>query len=316
VVWLAPGLIALLLAAPTVHGEDPIGWLSIGGNAGISGYALNDVNQRIQGPGDEFIREKGWTQLEPISFGWTFLGELKFPVPLTRSFFVSAGYGVSSGNTGGQDYNELLSVSVRQKAYHARLLYTLPWRFHRNVRLFVGGGPLIITKQEVEASHTHRSSAGGSQQTRSERLEKVVYSGDGTGWQFGAVAEYMIQDRVTLSFDIAYRLANLDYKDWTPTKNVTITETGGSGSVQYSDDTFSDERLSLTSSYVGHGFLDWPRTRQEAEANLDEVFVPQNSGHEPEAGPYVGYLVPVDVKEMGIDLSGIQFHIGLRLYFF
>lgn len=300
----------MLFAVAAAHGEDPVGVLSVGGSAGLSGYALGDVNDRIQGPGAAFIRERGWTPLDPIRFGWTFLGDLKYPVPLTRSFFVSAGFGVSSGSSGGRDYNELLSVDVSQAAYHARLLYALPWRFHRNVRLFVGGGPLIITEQKVEASHTHRSSAGGAQEEQSVRLEKVVYSGDGLGWQIGASAEYMIQDRVTLSFDLAYRYASIEYKDWNPTESVTISETGGSGSVAYDDGTYSDERLSLTSSYVGHGFLDWTGTEQQAEVNLDNTFL------DGVAGPYIGYLKAVDVEEMGIDLSGIQFHLGLRLYFF
>jgi hypothetical protein len=300
----------MLLAVAVAHGEDPIGVVSIGGSAGMSGYALGDVNRRIEGPGDEFIDERGWTPLDPIQFGWTFIGDVKFPVPMTRSFFVSAGYGVSSGNSGGRDYNELLSVDVSQTAYHARLLYALPWRFQRNVRLFVSGGPLLITEQKVEASHTHRSSAGGSQEEQSVRLEQVVYSGDGIGWQVGASAEYMIQDRVTLSFDLGYRHASVEYKDWTSMEGVTISETGGAGSVAYDDGTFSDERLSLTSSYVGHGFLDWPGTEQQAEINLDNIFLDEV------AGPYIGYLQPVDVKDMGIDLSGIQFHLGLRVYFF
>jgi len=311
VCWALSAIVALL-AVTAARGEDPVGVISIGGSAGVSGYALGDVNRRIQGPGDAFIREHGWTPLDPIRFGWTFLGDVKYPVPMTRSFFVTAGYGLSSGSSGGRDYNELLSVDVSQTAYHARLLYVLPWRFHRNVRLFAGGGPLIIAEQKVEASHTHRSSAGGAQEEQSVRVEKVVYSGDGVGWQIGAAAEYMIQDRVTLSFDVGYRHASVDYdyRNWNSAEDVTISETGGAGSVAYDDGTYSDERLSLTSSYVGHGFLDWDGTALQAEINLDNTFL------DGVAGPYIGYLRPVDVKDMGIDLSGIQFHLGLRLYFF
>jgi opacity protein-like surface antigen len=310
VVCWALSAVVMLLAVAAVHGEDPVGVISLGGSAGMSGYGLGDVNRRIQGPGAEFVNERGWTPLDPIRFGWTFLGDVKYPVPMTRSFFVSAGYGVSSGSSGGRDYNELLSVDVSQTAYHARLLYVLPWRFHRNVRLFVDGGPLFIKEQKVEASHTHRSSAGGSQEQQSVRLEKVTYSGSGIGWQIGTSAEYMVQDRVTLCFDLGYRHASVDYKDWNSMKSVTISETGGAGSVGYEDGTFSDERLSLTSSYVGHAFLDWTGTEQQAEVNLDNTFL------DGVAGPYIGYLKAVDVKDMGIDLSGIQFHLGLRLYFF
>jgi hypothetical protein len=305
----------MLLAGSATRAEDPVGWLSIGGNAGLSGFKLDDVNKRIQGAGDAFIAEKGWTALDPISSGWTFWADAKIPVPMTRSFFVTGGYGVSTGSSGGKDYNELITVKAKQKAYHARVLYVVPWRFNRNVRLFVGGGPLIISEQSIDASHIHRSSAGGTQQQRSEREERVRYVASGLGWMLGAAAEYMIQDRLTLSVDIGYRFANLDYKDWTPQGNVTITEKGGAGSVEYSDGTTSHERLSLNSSYVGHAFLDWDGTRLEAEANQDVVFVPQTGGLA-EAGPYVGYLQALPPADLGIDLSGFQLQIGLRLYLF
>jgi hypothetical protein len=307
----------VFLAVPATRAEDPVGWLSIGGNAGLSGFKLGDVNRRITGAGNEFLQDptRAWTPMDEIRSGWTFWADAKIPVPMTRSFFLSGGYGVSSGSSGGKDYNELITVKARQKAYHARVLYVIPWRFNRNVRLFAGGGPLIIREQSVEASHTHRSSAGGSQQTQTSREERVRYVASGLGWTVGAAAEYMIQDRLSLSVDVGYRLANLDYSDWTSQSDVTISETGGTGGVEFTDGTTSGERLSLNNSYVGHAFLDWDGTRLEAEANQDVVFVPQ-SGGQPEAGPYVGYLKPLAPADIGIDLSGFQLQIGLRLYIF
>jgi hypothetical protein len=294
----------MLLAGSATRAEDPVGWLSIGGNAGLSGFKLDDVNKRIQGAGDAFIAEKGWTSLDPIGSGWTFWADAKIPVPMTRSFFLTGGYGVSSGSSGGKDYNELITVKAQQKAYHARVLYALPWRFNRNVRLFVGGGPLIIAEQSVDASHVHRSSAGGSQQQRVEREERVRYVADGLGWMFGAAAEYMIQDRLTLSVDVGYRIANLDYKNWTPQSDVTITDTNAT----VTEDCGSTvERLSSENSYVGHAFLDWQMTERAGEGEASCLT---------KYGPNLIYAQPLAPADLGIDLSGFQLQIGLRLYLF
>ncbi len=294
----------MLCAGSATRAEDPVGWLSIGGNAGLSGLRLNDVNARIRGAGDAFIAEKGWSQLDEIHTGWTFWADAKIPVPMTRSFFVTGGYGITTGKSGGEDYNELIEVKAKQKAYHARVLYVVPWRFNRNVRLFVGGGPLFISEQSVTATHTHRTPAEGSQNRQSERLEEVRYVGDGVGWTFGAAAEYMIQDRVTLSVDVGYRLANVEYKEWTPNGNVTITDTDV---VELPNCETNVQRLNQQESYVGHAFLDWRATE---EAGFDD----QNclAGY----GPNLVYLQPLAPGDIGIDLSGWQLQIGLRLYLF
>jgi hypothetical protein len=304
---------AILLALPAAMAEDPVGWLSLGGSGGISGYALGDVNRRIEGAGNAFTAERGWTPLSPIRFGWTFFADAKVPVPYLRSVFLTAGYGVSSGSTSGPDSNELLEVGVKQKALHARLLYALPWRFHKDVRLFVGGGLLSVREQRVEASHTHRNIAGGTgQYVETERLERVRYQGSGVGALFGAAAEYMVQDRITLCVDVGYRIADISYKDWSATDDVTITETGDP-TVYEGDQSTSEDRLSLLNSYVGHAFLDWDATR-DAARGMDRLFEPLNGA--PVAGPKKIHLQPVDGADLGIDLTGFQLQLGLRIYLF
>ncbi len=298
-------LMAVLLIAPSLQAEDPIGWVSLGGSAGISSYALGDVNQRIDGDGNRFIREKGWTLLDPLKSGWTFWGDVKVQIPWADFLFVGGGYGVSSGSSGGKDYNELITVEASQKAYHARLLYALPFRFHDDVRLFVGGGPLIIQEQKIDAKHTHRSSAGGETPGIVERTEEVYYTGDGMGWQLGMAAEYMVQDRLTLTLDVAYRMAKVDYGTWSPGTNVRITDTGV-GENTYPDGTTSTERLDYSECFVGRAFLDWTQTNLNGELANDLLRT--------EPGPYVGLLAPLAPDRLKIDLSGIQVHIGLRFY--
>jgi hypothetical protein len=305
-----------LLAIPIAHAADPIGQISIGGSAGISSYGLSDVNERIAA-GNDWLNMKGWRTIEQIDYGWTFWSDVKFRVPTLDWLFLSAGYGVSSGSSQGPDSNELITVKVSQEAFHGRALYVLPFRFHRDVRLFVGGGPLIIGKQEVRASHVQRSSGGGTGGNVHERTEEVYYSGDGLGWQLGFAGEYMVQDHITLSLDLGYRWANLDYGDWKAKDNVIIEDTdptefsSGQGAADTSLDRLhggypdDDPRYDLQEdqSYVLAGFLDEATTRQHEGAYTHYY------------GPHRNYLAGLSKKDIGIDLSGMQLHIGLRFYF-
>ncbi|MBD3235727.1 MAG: outer membrane beta-barrel protein [Candidatus Eisenbacteria bacterium] len=297
--------LAVLFLVPSACAEDPIGRISLGGSGGYSTYQLSDVNDRIS-IGNQWLRDQGWKTIDELSHGWTFWFDVKIPVPLLSQFFVTGGYGVSSGSAGGLDYNELITVDVSQETYHARLLYVLPFRPQEDVRLFFGGGPLLIQKQEVRASHTRRTSAGGGtgQETR-ERTEEVYYDGDGLGWQVGLAAEYMVQDRLTLAVDLSYRWADVEYGDWSAEENVIINDTDPPEFEQ--GDTALD-RLDWENSYVQRGFLDADKTRENETNSLGE-------GNEHEYGPSRTFLEQVPKDELQIDLSGLQVHIGLRFYF-
>jgi len=213
-------LAALALVPAPGWAEDPIGRFSLGGSVGYSSYGLGDVNERISGVGNRYLEVEHvppLTGLEKITFGWTFWGDLKTELPFLDGFFVSGGYGVSSGNTESPDMDNKLRVAVSQEAFHVRLLYVPPWRFHEDTRLFVGGGPLIITKQEVRVTQENRSVL------EEPWTEEISYEGTGLGWQFGVIAEYMIQDRLSLAMDLGYRLANISYSDdWSARQNVSM----------------------------------------------------------------------------------------------
>ena len=314
-------LIALLVAcAPVSRADDPIGRISLGVSGGYSTYNLEQVNNRITGAGNAFLKEKDWSSLDALKGGWTFWGDLRLPIPLgdlalplpfttyrlPLEFSLSGGYGYSSGSTGGKDYNELIDVKIKQEAIHVRLLYTMPFRFHDNVKLFLAGGPLLIQNQEVGVSHTHRSSAGGgSGVPQTERTEEIVYSGDGTGWQLGFVAEYLLQDRLTLAVDIGYRSADIQYSNWSAGNNVTIEDTDV---FQIPDtQTTNLERLRRDDSYVLHGFLDAEATEEKETLGGQQEPNPY--------GPHLEQLVELQNGDLGIDMSGFQFHIGFRFYF-
>lgn len=302
-VWVAVAL-AVLLVVPAPFAEDPIGRISLGGSGGFSTYQLSDVNDRV-GLGNDWLREQGWTTIDQLKNGWTFWADLKIPVPMIADLFVTGGYGVSSGSTGGPDSNELITIDVSQEAYHARLLYVLPLRPHEDVRLFFGGGPLLIQKQEVRASHTNRTSAGGGSGATSERTEEVYYSGDGLGWQLGLAAEYMIQDHLTLSVDVGYRWVDVEYGAWTADENVIIKDTDPA---EFGDQTTELDRLGRDNSYVLGSFLD-------PDATMENEWNSLGQDNQYPYGPARSYLERVPEGELRIDLSGLQIHIGLRFYF-
>jgi len=295
-IWMGVLVLAGSLSAPA-WADDPIGRLSLGGSGGFSDYGLADLNDRIEGVGNEFLEEEHRPRLrglDPLERGWTFWADVKLPVPLLPFFFVSGGYGVSSGKTDGPDVDNVLEVEAAQETFHLRLLYVLPFRFQEDTRLFVGGGPLLIQNQEVSVTQTNR-------EVRDEEwTEKITYSGSGLGWQFGVAAEYMIQDRMTLCFDLAYRLADLDYDGWSADEDVEITLPPSAVAEEV-------DRLHYEDSYPGRLFLDWDETIEKAPpSDRDEL---------EEFGPNRAYLVPLSKDEFGLDLSGFQIQIGFRFYF-
>jgi len=292
--WLGVAM-ALTLSGAAAWAEDPIGRISLGGSAGFSSFALADVNDRILNEGNHFLKEEHMPRLrtlDDIDFGWTFWGDLKIPVPFLDAFFLSGGYGFSTGKTESPDMDNKIEVEVRQEAYHVRLLYTPPFRFHEDVRLFVGGGPLIVTSQELTATQTNRSVA------EEEWSEKIVYEGSGIGWQVCLAGEYMLQDHMTLAIDLAYRSAAFDYENWSARESVSLRLPPSAEEAEY-------ERLHLEDSYIGRAFLDWEATLAKG-INDDDV---------PIYGPHYEQLTPLTPDELGIDLTGFQIHIGLRFYF-
>ena len=138
---------------------------------------------------------------------------------------------------------------------------------------------------------------------RLERKEEVTYTGDGQGWQLGLVLEHMIQDRITLSLDVAYRWAAVEFKDWVSTEDVAISDTNP---VDLQDGTTSLDRLRRSTSYVFRGFLDW-----EATESIELSTSPELHGY----GPHRLQLQPLSPRDLDIDLSGLQVHFGFRLYF-
>ncbi len=313
-VVLAGVVLALLSVVSISQADDPIGRISFGASGGFSSYALESVNSRISHDGSDFLDLKGWEPIDNFKHGWTFwtdlriplpLGEMTMPLPLTSyrlpvELSIAGGIGTSSGATTGPSSNELLEIEGKQSYYHARLLYTLPFRPMEDMRIFIGGGPLIISDQELVVRHTARDAAANYQ-----RVEQVTYSGDGLGWQLGLAVEYMAHDYITLAFDFAYRWARLDYSNWSPDKSIVITDSDpislpSEGGIE----TTNVERLYRDDSYILQGFLDW-----ETVADMEE-----SSGVH-EYGPYIGMLQPLRPSNLDLDFTGVQVHLGFRFYF-
>lgn len=292
--WLGAAVLALGFST-AAWAADPIGRISFGGSGGISGYALGDVNDRIQNAGNRFLEvthQPPLRGLDRLGYGWTFWADVKVPVPMVHSFYLSGGYGVSSGGTQGPDVDNILTVDASQAAYHARLLYLIPWRLQQSTRLFVGGGPLFITSQKVVAKQENRSILN------EEWSEEIFYEGSGLGWQAGLITEYMVQDHMTICLDIGYRSASLDYDTWTAQDNVSIHVPPTAETEEYN-------RLHYAESYPGHVFLNWDAT---VAAGGDDPLLEQ-------FGPHREYLQPLTKDELGLDMSGVMLHIGLRFYF-
>ncbi|MBM3317876.1 MAG: outer membrane beta-barrel protein [Candidatus Eisenbacteria bacterium] len=301
--WLGLWAVVLWMGAAPATAEDPIGRISLGGSGGFSSYLLSDLNSRIANQGNHYLsRERGveplqtvspLKELSPLEFGWTFWADLKVPVPFVDFLFLSGGYGSSSGATEGPDVDDILRIEARQTAFHARLLYVPPFRFQEDTRLFIGGGPLFIRNQEVTASQTNRTNKDA------QWTEEITYSGSGTGWQVGLAAEYMIQDHMTLCVDLGYRFANLQYDSWSPDANVKIR-------VPMTAETEEYDRLHYRESYPGRVFLNWDATIAAAPATDYERLL--------QFGPNREYLQALTREQLGLDMSGMMLHIGLRFY--
>jgi len=292
--WLGLG-VALLVLVASARADDPIGRISLGASTGYASYALGDVNDRISGVGNQFLTVEHvpiLTGMDEVKFGWDFLADLKVPVPYLESFFVSGGYGVSSGGKQSPDMDNKLNIDVSQECFHVRLLYTPPFRLQEDVRFFVGGGPLIITNQEVKITQTNRT------HIEEQWSEELTYSGDGLGWQFGIAAEYMVQDHMTVAVDIAYRIADVEYSNWTARDNVTLTPPPTA-------DPEERERLHYEDTYIGHAFLDWEETLANGATDPNSTTF----------GPHLDQLVPLGPQDIHIDMSGMRIHFGLRFYF-
>ena len=292
--WLGFG-VALVTLVASARADDPIGRFSLGASTGFATYALGDVNDRIRGEGNEFLEVTHLpplTGLDKITQGWDFWADLKIPVPYFRSFFISGGYGISSGGTESPDMDNKLNVDVSQKAFHIRLLYTPSFRLQKKTRFFIGGGPLIITNQEVKVTQTNRTNMD------EQWTEEVTYKGDGIGWQFGGTAEYMVQDHLTLALDLAYRLADVEYGDWNARENVSLDYPPSTDDSQL-------ERLHGPDTYVGHAFIDWDETLAQGQQDPDIERI----------GPHIDELIPVSREDLRIDMSGFRIQLGLRFYF-
>jgi len=305
----------LLAIAPATWADDPIGRISFGGSAGFSSYTLESVNDRLNDHGNPWLEEQDWSTLDQLKHGWTFWGEVKFPLPLGMlglyevagiplELYATGGYLFSSGTTGGKDYNELIEVIAEQESFNFRLLYALPWRFHDDIRLFVGGGPIVIKEQTVTARHTSRVVNTGQAQETQERIEEVIYTGSGSGIQLGLAAEYLVQDHITLSLDLGYRWAAVDFDPWSASTGLTISDTNPA---DFGDGTFSDDRLQRDASFVFHSFLDREGT-EAAEIGT--------TGSLHEYGPHIDQVRGLESSDLDLDLSGLQVQLGFRFYFF
>ena len=300
---------ALLCVGPAARADEPIGLISFGGGGAFASLAMGDVNDRIVNEGNAFVISRNdegpkasWDAMEKLQQGWGFWGELTVQVPFTESLpayladrlFVQGRYIGLSGSSGPQDYNQRIEVKGIQEALGFRFMYKLPYTFHDDLRIMPALGLLMIRNQELDITHTSRSSTGGGTASDIiERTEAVNYSGDGSGFDAGIILEYALQDRFSLTLDLGYQWANVEYKEWT----LSIEDTEGDQDRQALD------RLHTSTSYVYHAFMDEAIDPGASDPNF-ELY-----------GPHRSQWVPLSPSQLNIDMSGVQARLGFRFYF-
>ena len=115
----------------------------------------------------------------------------------------------------------------------------------------------------------------------------------------------MIQDRLTLSMDLSYRWADVEYNNWSADENVSIDDTDPA---EFTDGTTALDRLDRVNSYILGSFLDYDGTLENEWNTLGQ-------DNEDPDGPARRFMERVPEDALHIDLSGLQVHIGLRFYF-
>jgi len=285
-VLLTTGLLCFASFGPTpAHADDPIGRLSLSANFGVSSFAMGDVNDEIKRGNIGFFDAKNLSNMDDLSYGFNFLADFK--TAIRDPFFLSVGAGSIRGHT-GVSFNQIVDVDSRASFFYGRILYALPWRPLENGRLFAGGGPVFLRNVEFEVSHERDLIA-----KRPERQEVLTMTGDGSGFQFDLIGEYLLSDHVTVALDFGYRNATATLDALNPAEDIQVNN----AETRPGQDAHDDNDQIFWDSYLIEAFLEDPGELQE---DLD--------------GPLLQDLESVDGLER--DFSGVRFEVGLRIYFF
>lgn len=298
--WAALGFgIGLLAAGGPAWAQDPLGRVSIGGNAAGGVFALGDVNDRIDQANSDYLRARGWKTLGSADIGFGFAGDLRARVygPLS----LSIGGGTLTATT-ELDFDEVISVNPTATFLQARVDYDLPWRPLPKVRLRLGAAAINATSAECEVRHEVRRVEGGTL-----RIETATFEGSGWGGQVILGAEYTMTEKITLTADLAYRQLSVDrdkfsYRITEIAQPAQDTDRDGVPNEFDLDlDTVDDDgdRVISPNTIVGSAFLE-----TERYPSGDPI-------HDADGRPVV--------RARGlekIDFSGPMLHVGLRFYLF
>lgn len=282
--------IALLTTASISLSEDPIDRFSLTGQVGITGLAMGQVNDQID-EGNGFLRQRGWTQLDNLGYGYNFAWNLRARVrgPLS----VSLGGGQVIGET-SLDFDEVISVEPSVRLYSLRLDYELPFRPMSTFIMRVGGGPVWYSSTELKVQHERRSVETGT-----ERIESAKFEGDSWGAHGYLEGELVLSEKITLVADVGYRFGTIqvsDNWDWEITGlALPLADDDRDGIPNKWD---FDE----ANSWLIHSFLEVQRD-DEGRVILDD------SGR-----PIVH--IRRDDENLDLQLSGVVANVGLRFYLF
>ncbi len=296
------GTVILVMAglAATADAQAPKGRVSVTAQAGGCLPALDDVNHDID-LGNQALQRYGWSSMDEITFGYTFVGDLRARVYGPISLSVGGGQSYAQTDI---NFDQVISCKPKVAFYHFRAFYDLPFKPMPKMFLRVGGGLLSAGSAEVAVKHERRNVDGGTQW-----IEEATFKAKGTGAQALIESELMLNQKTTLVIDLGYRLLDLDlegneadFRDWsrseveTPLGDLDDDEILNIYDLADSRDT---EAGRTQQGYLSASFLEVP---------VDLAGRPIDIG---------GGRAEVRVRGMRtIDFSGPQVSVGLRFYLF
>src|SRR5262249_20191531 len=136
-----------------------------------------------------------WETPDHLHHGFDFTSEANYNI--TRDIRVGINYGRTFGES-KKDFVQILTVNSQATTITPRAFYRLPWRPLENMSVHAFGGLILLRNARTKVEHENTNKA-------TPRLESLTLKGSGTGFTAGAMGEYTISDRFTLSFEGGYR---------------------------------------------------------------------------------------------------------------
>ncbi len=268
------------LVAPAVFAYDPTARFSLTGQLGATSLAMGTVNDEID-RGNVYMRSQRWDTLDNLGSGFNFIYDVR--ADLFGPWMLSFGGGSTIAST-GVDFDEVIDIKPSASFLQARIFYRIPWRPFENVRFCVGGGGVMATSAELEITHEHRTVEAGIL-----RRESLTFDGTGAGVVAAFEAELVLNERFTLAGDLGYRGLKVDIDSDSYEWSITNVD---DPAVDRDGDDVPEGRDLSDRSFLRNAFIDPIQANDQEDVELFRT-------------------VPME-----LDYSGVQAHVGLRVYLF